>query len=36
MYGIGLKQPFPYEIRAQVLKAEVEDINKIKTTHMAA
>ena len=35
-FGIGLKQPSSYEISTQVLKAEVEDIDKIKATHMAA
>ena len=33
-FGIGLKQPSPYEISTRVLKAEVEDIDKIKATHM--
>jgi len=35
-FGIALKQPSPYEISTRVLKAEVEDINKIKASHMAA
>jgi len=34
LFGIGLKQPSLYEIRTQVIKAEVEDIDKIKATHM--
>ena len=29
-----MKQPSPYEISTRVLKAEVEDIDKIKATHM--
>ena len=35
-FGIGLKQPSLYEISIQVLKTEVDDINKIKATHMTA
>ena len=35
-FGIGLKQPSPYEISTRVIKTEVEDIHKIKVTHMAA
>ena len=34
-FGIGLKQPSSYEISTRVLKAEVEDVDKIKATHMA-
>ena len=36
LFGICLKQPSPYELRTRVLKAELEDIDKIKATHMAA
>jgi len=35
-FRVGLKQPSPYEISTQVLKVEVEDIDKIKATHMTA
>jgi len=30
------EQPSPYEIRTRVFKAEVEDIDMIKATHMSA
>jgi len=32
LFEIGLKQSFPYEIRTQVFKIKVEDIDKIKAT----
>ena len=34
--GIGLKQLSPCKISTQILKAEIEDIGKIKATHMTA
>ena len=35
-FGLSLKQPSFSEIRTHVLKAEIEDIDKIKAIHMAA
>ena len=35
-FRISLKQPSPYEISTRVLKAKVDDIDKIKAAHMTA